>query len=131
MAIIANIATSTEFEMIKMSSAEAQNSFGKLLDTAQHETVAVTRHGRPTAFVVGPREMEELLDARRRRGKAVAELEAWSERVRSRASTEAAALTQDEASQPLGRRLAEAYSQVPIEQGLAEIEAAVKEERKR
>ena len=82
--------------MIKMSSAEAQNSFGKLLDTAQHETVAVTRHGRPTAFVVGPREMEELLDARRRRGKAVAELEAWSDVAGKRASAESAALTEEE-----------------------------------
>ncbi len=82
--------------MIKMSSAEAQNSFGKLLDTAQHETVVVTRHGRPTAFVVGPREMEELLDARRRRGKAVAELEAWSDLASKRASAEAAALTDED-----------------------------------
>ncbi len=57
--------------MIKMTSVEAQNGFGQLLDTVQRETVAITRHGRAAAFVVSPREMEELLDARRRRSKAV------------------------------------------------------------
>ena len=63
--------------MISITSAEAQNSFGKLLDTVQRETVAITRHGRPTAFVVSPQDMEELLDARRKRSRAVADLEAW------------------------------------------------------
>ncbi|MGA9668083.1 MAG: type II toxin-antitoxin system Phd/YefM family antitoxin [Terracidiphilus sp.] len=64
--------------MISITSAEAQNRFGQLLDTAQREAVAITRHGRPTAFVVSPHDMEELLDARRARGKALAELDAWS-----------------------------------------------------
>lgn len=79
--------------MIKMSSVEAQNQFGQLLDTVQREVVAITRHGRPAAFVVSPREMEEVLDARRRRGKAIAELEAWSERARKSVSSAAEALT--------------------------------------
>ncbi|MGD0737306.1 MAG: type II toxin-antitoxin system Phd/YefM family antitoxin [Terracidiphilus sp.] len=64
--------------MISVTSVEAQNRFGQLLDTAQREAVAITRHGRPAAFVVSPRDMEELLDARRKRGNALAELEAWS-----------------------------------------------------
>jgi len=51
--------------MITMTSVEAQNSFGKLLDTAQREVVTITRHGRPTAYIVSPQEMDELLDARR------------------------------------------------------------------
>ena len=63
--------------MVTMTSVEAQNGFGKLLDTVQREAVAITRHGRPTAFVVSPRDMEELLDARQRRSSAVADLEAW------------------------------------------------------
>jgi antitoxin Phd len=79
--------------MIKMTSVEAQNQFGQLLDTVQHEMVAITRHGRPAAFVVSPREMEEVLDARRRRGQALAELEAWSERASKSASPAAADLT--------------------------------------
>lgn len=75
---------------------EAQNRFGQLLNTAQRETVAITRHGRPTAFVVSPLEMEELLSARRRRSKAVSDLEAWSTRAKKRASPGAARLTDEE-----------------------------------
>ena len=60
-----------------MTSVEAQNGFGRLLDSAQREAVAITRHGRPAAFVVSPQDMEELLDVRRRRSQAVADLEAW------------------------------------------------------
>ncbi|MFZ0632091.1 MAG: type II toxin-antitoxin system prevent-host-death family antitoxin [Acidobacteriaceae bacterium] len=82
--------------MIRMTSVEAQNRFGQLLDTAQRETVAITRHGRPTAFVVSPREMEELLSVRRRRSKAVAELEAWSVQAKKRARPAAARLTDEE-----------------------------------
>jgi prevent-host-death family protein len=64
--------------VIKVTSVEAQNGFGRLIDMAQRETVTVTRHGRPAAFIVCPRDMEELLDARRRRSRAVSELEAWA-----------------------------------------------------
>jgi len=82
--------------MIRMTSVEAQNRFGQLLDTAQRETVAITRHGRPTAFVVSPREMEELLSARRARSKAVAELEAWSAQAKKRATPAAERLSDEE-----------------------------------
>ena len=75
--------------MITVTSAEAQNRFGQLLDTAQREPVAITRHGRPAAFVVSAREMDELLDAKRR--KAAAELEAWSAQVKKSQSPEQAA----------------------------------------
>ncbi|HEY1208363.1 MAG TPA: type II toxin-antitoxin system prevent-host-death family antitoxin [Terracidiphilus sp.] len=74
--------------MKTMTSVEAQNSFGKLLDIVQREPVAITRHGRPTAFVVSSQEMDELLDVRRRRSEAVADLEAW--RAQAEASTSAA-----------------------------------------
>lgn len=78
--------------MITMTSVEAQNRFGHLLDTAQREPVAITRHGRPTAFMVSPQEMDELLSARRKRSKAVAELEEWSAQAqRSLSPTQAAA----------------------------------------
>jgi prevent-host-death family protein len=82
--------------MIKMTSVEAQNHFGQLLDTAQHEMVAITRHGRPAAFIVSPREMNELLDARRKRSKAVADLDAWSKRARKNAPSDAGALTDED-----------------------------------
>jgi prevent-host-death family protein len=74
--------------MIAITSAEAQNCFGKLLDTLQREAVAITRHGRPTAFVISPRDLEEILAAKRRRSEAVADFEAW--RAQAEASTSAA-----------------------------------------
>ncbi|MGA7155894.1 MAG: type II toxin-antitoxin system Phd/YefM family antitoxin [Acidobacteriaceae bacterium] len=79
--------------MIKMTSVEAQNRFGQLLDTVQREAVAITRHGRPTAFVVSPQEMEELLDSRRKRSAALTELEGWSVRAGRGASAAANKLT--------------------------------------
>ena len=82
--------------MVKMTSVEAQNGFGQLLDTVQRDTVAITRHGRPAAFVVSPADMEELLDGRRRRGKAIADLEAWSKAATRKATRAAAALTDED-----------------------------------
>lgn len=86
--------------MITVTSVEAQNRFGQLIDTAQRETVTVTRHGRPAAFIVSTRDMEELLDSRKRRSRAVAELEAWAARARKSQSpaqaAAAAALTDEE-----------------------------------
>jgi len=77
--------------MVKVTSVEAQNRFGQLIDMAQRETITVTRHGRPAAFIVSPRDMEELLDARKRRSRAVTELEAWSAQARKRQSPAQAA----------------------------------------
>jgi antitoxin Phd len=82
--------------MVTITSVEAQNRFGQLLDTVQREPVAITRHGRPTAFVVSPQEMEDVLDARRRRSKAVAELEAWSAKATKRAKPAASKLTDED-----------------------------------
>ena len=85
--------------MITLTSVKAQNRFGQLLDTVQRETVAITRHGRPTAFVVSPAEMDELLDSRRLRSKAVADIEAWSARAKqsmSAAQADAASALTDE-----------------------------------
>lgn len=86
--------------MITMTSVEAQNRFGHLLDTAQREPVAITRHGRPAAFIVSAQEMEELLNARRKRSRAVADLEAWTAQAAKRTTAAqgaaATALTDEE-----------------------------------
>ena len=82
--------------MITMTSAEAQNRFGHLIDTAQREPVAITRHGRPAAYVVSPRDMEEILSDRERRRKAVAAFDAWSEKARKRVKPAAADLTDED-----------------------------------
>lgn len=54
--------------MITVTSVEAQNRFGQLIDSAQREPIVITRRGRPAAYIVSPQEMEELLEARRMRG---------------------------------------------------------------
>ena len=57
--------------MITVTSVEAQNRFGQLLDTVQREPVTITRHGRTAAFIVSPQDMQDLQNARRKRGTAV------------------------------------------------------------
>ena len=68
--------------MLTKTSAEAQNQFGQLLDLVQREPVAITRHGRPAAYVVSPQDIEPILREKERRRKAVEEFKALSERVR-------------------------------------------------
>lgn len=84
--------------MRTLTSVEAQNRFGELLDAAQREPVTVTRRGRPVAFVVSPQDMREVLDARSQRSKAVAEFEAWSAQARKHAKPAATELTQERIS---------------------------------
>ncbi len=81
--------------MLTKTSAEAQNQFGQLLDLVQREPVAITRHGRPAAFIVSPNDMAEMLDWKRRK-RAVEELRQWGEKYRAQISPEAAALTDEE-----------------------------------
>lgn len=87
---------SRETNMITMTSADAQNRFGHLLDTAQREPVAITRHGRPAAYVVSPRDMEEILADRERRRKAVAAYDAWRSEANKQLRPAAAELTDEE-----------------------------------
>ena len=63
--------------MITLTSVEAQNRFGQLLDTVQREPVTITRHGRVAAFIVSPKDMQDLQEARRKRGSAVESFEAF------------------------------------------------------
>ena len=81
--------------MATFTSVEAQNRFGQLLDTAQREPVTITRHGRTAAFLVSPQDMHELMDARNKRSKAVAEFEAWSRNARKTALPAAAQLSEE------------------------------------
>ena len=40
--------------MITMTSLEAQNRFGEMIDTSQREPVMITRRGRPVSIVFSP-----------------------------------------------------------------------------
>jgi len=46
--------------MITVTSMQAQNRFGQLLDTVQREPVTITRHGRTAAFMVSAQDMQDL-----------------------------------------------------------------------
>ena len=72
--------------MITVTSVEAQNQFGQLLDKAQREPVIITRHGRPAAYMISPQDMKEFQEARARGGQAkpaldwaTASAQAWNE----------------------------------------------------
>ena len=82
--------------MITISSMDAQNRFGQLLDTVQREPVTITRHGRTAAFIISPKDMQDLQDVRRKRSAAVQAIDAWSQQAAATASPEAAGLTDDE-----------------------------------
>ncbi|MGE3346824.1 MAG: type II toxin-antitoxin system Phd/YefM family antitoxin [Ramlibacter sp.] len=82
--------------MITVTSVEAQNRFGQLLDSAQREPVVVTRHGRAAAFIVSPQDMDDIMDARARRTRALTEFEAWSQRAHQTATPAAGALTEQD-----------------------------------
>lgn len=73
--------------MMTVTSVDAQNRFGQLLDKAQREPIIITRHGRPAAYMISPQDMKELQEARARgdgqqkaqRDWARASAEAWNE----------------------------------------------------
>jgi prevent-host-death family protein len=44
------------YDMKTMTSVDAQNHFGLLLDTVQREPVTITRRGRPVAYLMSPEE---------------------------------------------------------------------------
>jgi prevent-host-death family protein len=50
--------------MLTMTSVEAQNHFGMLLDTALREPVSITRRGRTVAYIFSPQEYEALTQAK-------------------------------------------------------------------
>ena len=83
--------------MITVTSVEAQNRFGQLLDTVQRESVVITRHGRTAAFMVSPQDMQDLRDAQAsKRKNAVEDFEVWSQRAAATALPAAAELTDED-----------------------------------
>ena len=85
--------------MITISSMDAQNRFGQLLDTVQREPVTITRHGRTAAFIISPRDMQDLQDARRKRSAVVEAFEAWSQKAAASALPAAASLSDEDVAE--------------------------------
>lgn len=82
--------------MKTLTSVEAQNRFGELLDAAQREPVTITRRGRTVAVLLSAEDMEELVDARRKRERAVAAFEEYFARTASRIKPAATGLTDED-----------------------------------
>jgi antitoxin Phd len=82
--------------MITKTSAEAQDQFGQLLDIVQSEPVAITRNGSTAAFIISPRDMEELVGTRIRRKRGAEALGDWTLKYGARVSPEAASLTDED-----------------------------------
>jgi antitoxin Phd len=82
--------------MVTKTSAEAQNQFGQLLDLVQREPVAITRHGRPAAFIVSPRDMEELMKMKANRKRTKSAFEEWTAKFDSQISPKAVQLTDED-----------------------------------
>jgi prevent-host-death family protein len=81
-----------------MTSVDAQNHFGQLLETAQREAVVITRHGRPVVFVVSSTEISDLIELRRRRRQAAREFATWSRQAKKAARRASATLTDEQIS---------------------------------
>lgn len=57
--------------MQSMTSVEEQSRFGELIDRAQREPIALTRHGRVVAYVVSEHDMRLDAQVAQRRAEAV------------------------------------------------------------
>lgn len=79
--------------MRTMTSVEAQNHFGELLDAAQREPVTITRRGRTVAFMISPQDMAEIIEIHNQRSKAVASFEAFFARSDNKLSSETQSMT--------------------------------------
>ena len=85
--------------MRTVTSVEAPNRFGELMDNAQREPVTITRRGRPVAFVASPEDLKDLLVSSRLRDRAHAEFEGFFALVDLRILPAASALTDRDVEQ--------------------------------
>ncbi len=82
--------------VITLTSTEAQNHFGEVLDAAQREPITITRRGRPLAFIISPEDLKKLFASQAKRDEAVAAYEAYRQRIRLNPNPAADALTDED-----------------------------------
>ena len=56
--------TLEDMAMLTLTSSEAQNTFGHVIDKSQREIVSVTRRGRVATLVMSPEVLADYVDAR-------------------------------------------------------------------
>ena len=83
--------------MITVTSVEAQNRFGELIDRAQREPIEVTRRGRTAAFVVSEFDMQELRSLRQRREAAARWYSSYRQSIVEHGSNQSTAELTDDA----------------------------------
>ncbi len=82
--------------MISVTLVEAQSRFCELVDRSQRGPIAVTRRGRPVAYVVSGHGMHALADVTQRRREAVRWYAKYRAEVLSTAMSQAASALTDE-----------------------------------
>lgn len=87
--------------MQQVTSAEAQNRFGQLLDMAQREPVAITRHGRTAGYVIGPADMQLLMGALERRTEAQQALDEYARLFDAERNPDVPEITDEEIAQEI------------------------------
>ncbi len=73
--------------MITLTSTDAQNRFGEVIDTAQREPVTVTRRGRPLVFIISAEEYAKYSESRDRKRGAVNDYQNYMKRVEGKISS--------------------------------------------
>lgn len=99
--------------MQQVTSADAQNRFGQLLDMAQREPVAITRHGRTAGYMVSVQDMALLTEARGQREQAVQDLQDYWRRLDAERPADVPELTEDEIAQVIAEVRAERKARRP------------------
>lgn len=84
--------------MKTVTSADAQNRFGELLDVALREPVSITRRGRTVAFMISPEDLKDLIDARPQRQEAVAAYDAYARKLAEQANPATQSLSDEDAT---------------------------------
>ena len=82
--------------MITITSEEAKERIGQLLDSLDKEPVTITREGRPPALLLSADEAREFIDNRNRRRKAVEAYDEWKAGAQKHLKPAAAELTDEE-----------------------------------
>lgn len=88
--------------MLTVTSVQAQNQFGKLLDLAQRGPVGITRHGRAAGYLIAPPDMERLLKLQK---------QTMPYAPKPKSVMDAALLTDEDAAKYVERMLAESGKQ--------------------
>jgi prevent-host-death family protein len=85
--------------MITLTSTDAQNHFGSVIDTAQREPVTVTRRGQPLVFIISAEEYTKYSAGRDRKRSSVTDYQHYMQRVEGKINPATDQLTDEDINQ--------------------------------